>query len=152
MFVTVWVGILEISTGRLTAANAGHEYPAVKHIIASPPVQEEESEEEDRKNRKFDLYKDKHGFVLGGMEDMPYKEYEITLEKGSTLFVYTDGVAEATNIDNQLFGTERMLQALNQNPDAGPKELITNVQKSIDEFVEGEPQFDDITMLALRMN
>ena len=152
MFVTVWVGILEISTGRLTAANAGHEYPAVKHIIAGPAKQEDGLQEEDKENRKFDLYKDKHGFVLGGMEDMPYKEYEITLEKGSTLFVYTDGVAEATNIDNQLFGTERMLQALNQNPDASPEELITNVQKSIDEFVEGEPQFDDITMLALRMN
>ncbi len=100
MFVTVWLGILEISTGRLTAANAGHEYPIIK-----------------KANGEFELLKDKHGFVIGGMSGMRYKEYEFTLEKGGTLFLYTDGVAEATNAENQLFGTDRMLSALNSEPE-----------------------------------
>lgn len=134
MFVTVWIGILEISTGRLTASNAGHEYPAVR-----------------RENGKFELYKDKHGFVLAAMEDMCYGEYEIDLRVGDTLFVYTDGVAEATNAENTLYGTERMLAALNQNEGADPEELLRNVKKDIDVFVGKASQFDDITMLALKI-
>lgn len=134
MFVTVWIGILEISTGRLTASNAGHEYPAIR-----------------RQNGKFELYKDKHGFVLAAMEDICYGEYEIDLRVGDTLFVYTDGVAEATNAENTLYGTERMLAALNQNEDADPEELLRNVKKDIDVFVGKASQFDDITMLALKI-
>ena len=88
MFVTVWLGILELSTGKLTAANAGHEFPALR-----------------QPNEKFELYKDKHGFVIGGMEGVRYKEYEIQLEPGSKLFVYTDGVAEATSAEQELYGT-----------------------------------------------
>ena len=87
MFVTVWLGIYEISTGKLTAANAGHEYPAVRH-----------------KNGKFELYKDRHGFVLAGMEGARYREYELELKEGDTLFVYTDGVAEATDAADTLYG------------------------------------------------
>lgn len=134
MFVTVWIGILEISTGRLTASNAGHEYPAIR-----------------RQNGKFELYKDKHGFVLAAMEDICYGEYEIDLRVGDTLFVYTDGVAEATNAENTLYGTERMLAALSQNEGADPEELLRNVKKDIDVFVGKASQFDDITMLALKI-
>lgn len=134
MFVTVWIGILEISTGRLTASNAGHEYPAIR-----------------RQNGKFELYKDKHGFVLAAMEDICYGEYEMDLGVGDTLFVYTDGVAEATNAENTLYGTERMLAALNQNKGADPEELLRNVKKDIDVFVGKASQFDDITMLALKI-
>lgn len=132
MFVTVWLGIYELSTGRLTAANAGHEYPAVK-----------------RAGEGFSLLKDRHGFVLAGMENMKYQEYEITLHPGDAIFVYTDGVAEATDEEETLFGTERMLQALNGWQDASAQETVEHVGQRIGEFVGTAAQFDDITMLCL---
>lgn len=132
MFVTVWMGILEISTGNLTAANAGHEYPVIKHP-----------------NGKYELLKDKHGFVIGGLDGAKYQEYDFTLEPGSKLFLYTDGVPEATNDDKQLFGTQRMLDALNSSPDAAPKETLENVRKAVDAFVKDAQQFDDVTMVCL---
>jgi len=132
MFVTVWLGILELSTGRLTAANAGHEYPVLKHA-----------------NGSFALYKDKHGFVIGGMEGARYREYELQLEPGDKLFVYTDGVPEATNADSELFGTERMTAALNEQPDAAPREVLRTVRRAVDGFVREAEQFDDLTMLCL---
>ena len=134
MFVTVWFGIFEISTGKLTAANAGHEYPAVRH-----------------ENGKFELFRDRHGFVLAGMENARYREYEMELRAGDTLFVYTDGVAEATDAANTLYGTDRMLAALNRKETAGPEELLRSVKEDIDRFVGEAPQFDDITMLALKV-
>lgn len=132
MFVTVWVGILEISTGRLTAANAGHEFPALM-----------------RAGGEFELFMDKHGFVVGGLEGVKYKQYELQLEPGDKLFVYTDGVAEATDANNELFGTDRMLAALNTAKDQGPKELLHSVRQSIDDFVKDAEQFDDLTMLCV---
>ena len=131
MFVTTWIGILELSTGKMQCASAGHEYPAICH------------------NGKFELMKDKHGFVLGGMEGVRYKDYEIKLEEGDKIFVYTDGVPEATNSDNTLFGTERMIEALNANAQATPKELLQTVRASVDQFVGIAEQFDDLTMLCL---
>ena len=133
MFVTVWLGVYQISTGHLTAANAGHEYPAVR-----------------RRDGRFELLKDRHGFVLAGMENARYQEYELEIGVGDTLFVYTDGVAEATNGSNDLYGTDRMLAALNQNRDLGPEGLIHEVKADIDRFVGTAPQFDDITMLSLQ--
>lgn len=133
MFVTVWLGIYEISTGKLRAANAGHEYPAVR-----------------RKNGRFELFKDKHGFVLAGMEDLRYKEYELFLDEGDELFVYTDGVTEATDKDNRLYGTDRLLEALNAASGSEPGMLLASVKADIDSFVAGAPQFDDITMLCLK--
>ena len=103
MFVTVWLGILEISTGKLTAANAGHEYPALK-----------------RPGEHFELLKDKHGFVIGGMEGVRYRGYEVQLEPGEKLFVYTDGVPEANNTAEELFGAERMVEALCGCEDGSP--------------------------------
>ena len=134
MFVTVWLGILEISTGHVVAANAGHEYPAIKSADGG-----------------FELFKDKHGIVIGGMEGVRYRDYEFTLEKGGTLFLYTDGVAEATNAENELFGTKRMIEALNKAPNVMPKELLTIMKESVDEFVGDAPQFDDLTMLGLQL-
>ncbi|MEE5993526.1 MAG: PP2C family protein-serine/threonine phosphatase [Oscillospiraceae bacterium] len=134
MFVTVWIGILEISTGKVIAANAGHEYP----ILRQP-------------NGEFELFKDKHGFVIGGIKGKKYKEYEFTMQKGSTLFVYTDGVPEATNANEELFGTERLLEILNQKPDAMPQQLLTNVHETVNTFVGDAPQFDDLTMLAITL-
>lgn len=133
MFVTVWLGILEISTGKLICANAGHEYPALR-----------------RADGPYELVKDKHGFVLAGIEGSRYREYELQLAPGDELYVYTDGVAEATNGREELFGTERMLDALNRLSDGGPADLLPHVKAEIDRFVGDTPQFDDITMLGLR--
>ena len=132
MFVTVWLGILEISTGKVIAANAGHEYPA----IMSP-------------DGTFSLFKDKHGLVVGGMEGVKYREYEVQLEPGSKIFVYTDGVPEATNHDEELFGVERMVRALNINSKDTAKELLGNMRHAVGGFVQNAPQFDDLTMLCL---
>ena len=132
MFVTVWLGILEISTGKLTAANAGHEYPVLKDADGN-----------------FELIKDKHGFVIGGMEGAKYKEYELFLKPGSKLFLYTDGVPEATNAQNELFGADRMVTALNEDLSAAPEQILKNVRASVDEFVKDAEQFDDLTMLCL---
>ena len=132
MFVTVWVGILEISTGRLTAANAGHEYPVLK-----------------KPDGRFEIFKDKHGLVIGAMDGMVYREYELQLEPGSKLFLYTDGVPEANDADNRLFGMERMLAALNADPDAVPEQVLKNVRGAVDGFVNGAEQFDDLTMLCM---
>ena len=132
MFVTVWLGILEISTGRLTAANAGHEYPALR-----------------RADGAFELFKDKHGLVIGAMDFAKYREYEIQLCPGDKLFVYTDGVPEATDAQTELFGTERMLAALNEAPDGTPEEILKTVRRAVDGFVQGAVQFDDLTMLCL---
>ncbi|MBQ8953673.1 MAG: serine/threonine-protein phosphatase, partial [Clostridia bacterium] len=132
MFVTVWLGILELSTGKLTAANAGHEFPVLKQPGGA-----------------FALYKDRHGFVIGGMEGVRYKEYEIQLEPGSKLFVYTDGVPEATSAEKELYGTERMIDALNADPNATPQQVLKNVRASVDSFVKEAEQFDDLTMLCL---
>ena len=132
MFVTVWLGILEISTGRLIAANAGHEYPIIKNGDGD-----------------FELIKDRHGFVVGGMEGVRYSNYEIMLEKDSKLFIYTDGLAEATNKDGELFGTDRILKTLRACKTETPEQTIKYVHNAVDAFVREEPQFDDLTMLCL---
>ena len=132
MFVTVWLGVLEISSGKLTCANAGHEYPTLK-----------------QPDGDFALIKDKHGFVVGGMEGVRYKEYELMLKPGAKLFVYTDGLAEANDKDEQLFGTERMTQALVAAQNGSAEEVIDRMRAAVDSFVGDAPQFDDLTMLCL---
>ena len=132
MFITAWMGILELSTGKLTAANAGHEYPVLK-----------------RADGLFELYKQKHGFVLGGMDGVKYKEYELQLNPGDKFFVYTDGLPEATNADLKMFTIERALDALNADAQAAPEQLIHNVHEAVNDFVKDAEQFDDLTMLCL---
>lgn len=135
MFVTVWLGILTYSTGHIIASNAGHECPAIK-----------------RAGGKYEIMQDPHNLVIGAMEGMPYGEYEFDLEKGDSLFVYSDGVPDAINSLEEQFQRERMLEVLNQNVDAAPETLIENMKAAIDKFVGEADQFDDITMLAIRMN
>lgn len=135
LFVTVWLGILDLNTGVVTASNAGHEYPAIR-----------------QPGKPFELLKDKRGLVLAGMEGMAYTDYEIKLEKGATLFVYTDGVPEATNAQNQLFEFERVEKALNVNAEAAPSDLLKVIRGEVDKFVGDAPQFDDLTMLAIKYN
>lgn len=133
MFVTTWLGILDVETGVLTTANAGHEYPAICKADGT-----------------FELFKDRHGFVLAGMHGSKYREETLVLQPGDSIFVYTDGVAEAADEEDNLFGTERMLETLNTSPHASPDELLYNMMGSIGRFVQGAPQADDITMLALQ--
>ena len=133
MFFTAWVGVLELSTGKLTTANAGHEYPAIRKPDGS-----------------FELIKKKHGCVIGGFEDSVYEQFEFDLEPGSALFVYTDGVPEAMTGAREMFGTDRMLEALNEDPGAQPAQLLKSVRQAVTRFADGAEQSDDITMLALR--
>ena len=135
MFVTVWLGILEISTGKLTTANAGHEFPVYKPADGS-----------------FDLVKDKHGFVVGGMTGIRYREHELFLGPGSKFFVYTDGVPEAVNVKDELFGTERMVEALREHENETPKDILDGISKAVNEYAGEAPQFDDLTMLCIQYN
>ncbi len=134
MFVTVWFGILTLSTGKIVAANAGHEYPMLK-----------------KANGTFELFKDPHGLPIGVMDGISYKEYSFHLDRGGALFLYTDGLAEASDEKQQFFGTDRIREELNKTPDADPETLLFNMKTSVDRFVGKAPQFDDLTMLAVKL-
>ena len=135
LFVTVWAAVLDISTGKGVAANAGHEHPALR-----------------RADGGYELQIYRHSPAVATMEGMRFREHSFQLNPGDSLFVYTDGVAEATNAENELFGNERMIKALNFNPDAKPEAVLSNVMHGIDVFVSNAEQFDDITMLCLKYN
>lgn len=132
MFVTAWIGILEISTGIITAVDAGHEYPIIRH-----------------KGGEYELIKDKKSFVLAGMEDSIFREYTFDFKRGDYLFLYTDGVVEATNSSNELYGTARLLDALNRYKADEPEVILDHVRADVDAFVKDAPQFDDLTMLSM---
>ncbi len=133
LFVTVWLAVIEISTGRGLAANAGHEHPVLR-----------------RANGQYELVQYRHSPAVATMEGLKFREHEFLLHPGDSLFVYTDGVPEATNAKNELFGTDRMLAALNAEADASPERILKNVRESVDAFVKEAEQFDDLTMLCLR--
>ena len=132
MFVTAWMGILDITTGQVKFANAGHNPPLLK-----------------RANGSFEYLKTRAGFVLAGMEGVRYRVGELTLNPGDRLFLYTDGVPEATNAENKLYGEDRLLSFMNQNTSMEAVKLLPALKANIDEFVGEAPQFDDITMLML---
>ncbi len=132
MFVTVWFAVLDLDTGRGVAVNAGHEHPALR-----------------RGDGSFELVKYRHSPAVAAMEGVRFRQHEFELRSGECIFVYTDGVAEATDTKPELFGEARMLAALNEAPAAPPKEILRAVKASIDGFVGEAEQFDDITMLCL---
>ena len=132
MFVTVWLGLLELSSGKMKCVNAGHEYPIIKQPGGA-----------------FEIFKDKHGLVVGAMDIAKYREYDLSLKPGSKLFVYTDGLAEAIGEEKEQFGLDRVVDVLNRNPDGSPQELLDTVTNEVDVFVHGAEQFDDLTMLCL---
>ena len=133
MFCTAWLGILNLTNGRLIASNAGHEYPAIR-----------------RADGQFELMKDVHDPPLGVRDGLRFKEYEMTLYPGDCLFQYTDGVTEAINQKEELFGDKRLVMTLNANKDRPPKELIEEMHEAIRNFSKGVPQSDDITMLCVQ--
>ena len=134
LFVTVWLGILEISTGKIKSVNAGHEYPAIYSSSTG----------------KYEITKSKNSPVLALMDGIKFKESEFELKPGDSLFLYTDGVPEARNSKDELFGLERMLEALNHSDNFSPEKVLSTVKYEIGEFTQGVAQFDDTTMLCLK--
>ena len=135
MFVTVWLAVIDLDTGKGVAANAGHEHPVRR-----------------KSGGDYELVKYKHSPAVSTFEGIDYKEHEFELEPGDSLFVYTDGVTEATNSAVELFGERRLVETLNANKETESGEMLSAVKDSIDEFVGEAPQFDDITMLYFRYN
>ncbi len=133
MFVTVWFCILEISTGKAVISNAGHEHPAIKS-----------------EGDKYSFITYKHSAPIATMENLRIEEHEYQLKPGDSIFIYTDGVTEATNAEEELYGTERLIEALNKHPDADAEMILANVKCDINDFVGDAPQFDDITMMSFR--
>ena len=135
MFVTAWMGVLDITTGKVEFANAGHNPPLVKHADGT-----------------FEYLKSRPGLVLAGMEGIKYRKNELHLAPGDEIYLYTDGVTEATDADNKLYGEERLSMLLNGLHGLSGEEICHAVKRDIDAFVGSAPQFDDITMLYLKYN
>ena len=132
MFVTVWLGILDLETGVLTCSNAGHEYPILRG-----------------QDGVFRVFKDKHGLVVGALARSKYRDYEIQMQPGDTIFVYTDGVPEANNADGAFYGLQRLESTLNSAPVNDPRSILEHVKADVDAFTGKAKQFDDLTMLCL---
>jgi sigma-B regulation protein RsbU (phosphoserine phosphatase) len=135
MFVTVWLAVVELSTGKGLACNAGHEHPAFR-----------------RAGGEFELLKYKHGMFIGVNKKAKYENRTYELHPGDSIFVYTDGVTEATNTAGEMFSEDRLAETLNQFAALNPELLIHSVHTTVDRFAEGAPQFDDITMLSFKYN
>lgn len=131
MFVTAFMGILDLQTGKLTYVNAGHNAPLVEQ------------------NGKYEWLKARAGFVLAGMEGMRYREASLDLTPGDRIFLYTDGVTEATNAAQELYSDPRLYETINQTSGMSLTDTLRTVKADIDGFVGDAPQFDDITMLVL---
>ncbi len=131
MFVTVWLGIIDLTNGKMMCANAGHEYPVLMPAGGD-----------------YNYVKDKHGVPLAVMEGRKYHEYELQLNPGDRLFVYTDGIPEAIDRDLVQYGSERLVNVLNTLKDATIADTLPAVRKNIADFVGEADQFDDITMLG----
>ena len=132
MFITLWVGVFDYEDGSVKYVTAGH----------NPPVL--------LRNNEASLVNEKPNFVIGGMKDMKYIEHDLQLEKDDIVLLYTDGVTEAENAEHELFGDERLLSCLEKKSDCSAEEIINHVQKSVDDFVNGNDQFDDMTMLCYK--
>ena len=135
MFVTAWMGILDLQTGLIKFANAGHNPPLVKH-----------------KDGSYEFLKGKVNFVLAGMDMVKYKEQELQLQPGDEIYLYTDGVTEAHNSNKELFGENRLLESLNSTKGMSVEDICKKVKEDVDAFVCDAEQFDDITMLCVQLN
>ena len=133
MFSTVWLAVLELSTGKGIAANAGHEHP----ILC-------------REGKNFELQEYRHSPPVGAIEGVRIRDHGFQLTPGDTLFVYTDGLTEALNEREEMFGTERVLAALNREPAASPSILLQTVHDAVEHFTGDTPQSDGKAMLVLK--
>jgi serine phosphatase RsbU (regulator of sigma subunit) len=132
MFVTAWMGLLNVKTGHVTFANAGHNPPVLR-----------------QNGGDFAYHKTRAGFVLAGMEGIRYRRFELQLTPGDTLYLYTDGVTEAVNAEENLYGEARLLQHLNRCQGEDARGICESVKADVDAFAGAAEQFDDITMLCL---
>ena len=132
MFVTLWVGVLDLTDGTFTFVSAGHNPPVLLH------------------DGKAGFLKFKNGFVLAGMEGMKYKEHSVRLAEGDIVYLYTDGVTEAEDNEHRLFGEERLLNCFEDKSESNATEIIGNVKEAIKGFINGNSQFDDMTMLCFK--
>ena len=135
MFVTAWMGVLDLTNGMISYANAGHNPPVIR-----------------RKDGSYEYLKAKRNFVLAGMKGVVYKKFELQLQPGDEIYLYTDGVTEAQNLEKQLYGEERLLSCLNECNDISVEDICKKVRKDVELFVGDADQFDDITMLSIRLN
>lgn len=135
MFVTAWIGIIDLRTGNMVCANAGHEFPILL-----------------RANGDYEILKDEHSLPLAAVEGMQTKEYYLKMNPGDRIFVYTDGVPEAINGDKEQYGLVRLVEVLNENKDCTFEELLPKIRQDVADFANGEEQFDDITMLGFIFN
>jgi sigma-B regulation protein RsbU (phosphoserine phosphatase) len=135
MFVTAWMGVLEIPTGRFTYVNAGHNPPLLRRV-----------------GEDFQYLKSRAAFVFAGMEGIRYRQEEVLLSPGDVLYIYTDGVTEAADLQDRLYGNEQLLRVLNAQHTQDLTAILRAVKEDVDTFAAGVPQFDDITMLALRFD
>ena len=129
LFVTAWLGILDLKSGELKYVNAGHPHPILYH------------------GGQFSYLTEKPNFILAGMSGVPYREYSLQIEKGDRLFIYTDGVTEATDSNEKLFGEERLMKAIQGTQSLNAPDTLVKIRKDIDAFAGDAEQFDDITML-----
>ncbi len=135
MFVTAWIGVMELDTGRVTFVNAGHNPPLL------------------RSGKTNTYLREKGGFVLGGMESVVYRTGSFTMEPGDCLFIYTDGVTEAENSTHALYGEDRLLSCFDElSETADQEDILAAVNESLSSFVGKADQFDDITMFCVRRN
>lgn len=132
LFVTAWMGILDINSGELTYVNAGHNPPLLK-----------------RANGQFEYLRKRGGFVLAGMDDTKYRQETLTVRADDRLFLYTDGVTETADNEHRLYGEERLRDFLNAHCADGTEELLDDVLGELQVYADGGPQFDDITMLLM---
>ena len=133
MFVTAWLGIMDLNTGHVVYANAGHNPPVLKNEDGS-----------------LEYLKSKPGFVLAGMEGIQYQDFELDLAEGQSITLYTDGVTEATDLNNELFGEDRLIEAIKESGNMNMRYTCKLVKQKVDKFVGEAPQFDDITMLGIK--
>lgn len=132
LFVTAWLGVLDTKSGKLVYVNAGHNPPLLR-----------------QNGGGFEYIKSRPGFVLAGMDTIKYRQNELIMNEGDRLFLYTDGITEATSARKELYGEERLQRYLNSHCDASSEEILPDLKKDIDSFVGEAPQFDDMTMLML---
>ena len=132
MFITLWVGVLDLESGEMTYVNAGHNPPVT--VLGGKPA----------------YLTAKSGLVLAGMDGVPYKEHTLTLQPGDMVYLYTDGVTEAENAEHALYGEDRLLACFENAKDTAPAEMVKNIKQSVSEFVNGHDQFDDMTMLCFK--
>lgn len=130
MFITVWLGIVNLKTGEVVAANAGHEDPAIYN------------------GKEFVIDKQKHGIPIGAMDGYKYKDYKFKLKTGNKLFIYTDGVPEAEDDNDKMFGLDNMIKSLNKVKESSCTGILNSMKNDVDKFVNGAVQFDDLTMLC----